>query len=144
MLGSASSLCRKTGEMAPGSHGSRTPAKRKLFSSQNSWEGFLFALLEACHQPLRRITVTDRAGVGGTMVEWGGVIGQVWVISPAHLPVPHELEEWNGVGEGFIIRRRGTKKACWAEQFGSPVYCLLKFPWSIGCPHYFFLPTSPL
>jgi hypothetical protein len=52
--------------MESGSYGPGTPAKRELFSFMKSiWERLVFAHLEACHQPLGAVGITDGQGLGG-------------------------------------------------------------------------------
>lgn len=56
--------------MASGSHGSRTPAKGEIFSSQKvCGKDSHSLLLEARHQPLGIVAVTEGAGVEGTVME---------------------------------------------------------------------------
>lgn len=61
---------------------------------------------------------------------------------PRNLLIPHELEEWDGVGAGSLPGDDRLRKLAGQDHLTLQVYCLLRFPCRMG-PHHDML-FSPL
>ena len=63
---------------------------------------------------------------------------------PRSLLIPHELEEWDGVGGGSLPGDEGLRKLAGQNHLALQVYCLLRFPWRMGPHHAMLFSLLPL